>query len=244
MREPEYRGWLEQQQYPVSTIQSRMANVRRVKEYHGSLDAAFDQDGLRSLIDLFKYTAEDKRRGKDNPTKIPINGNYCTNLAMYKNAIGLYQKFRQETANGFQPVREEDTPAPPALLLQEKKLIGLERDMQVLLRRDLEQLESGLVIDDDGAERQVNSGRIDITAKDANGSLVVIELKIGRAGREAVGQILGYMGDIVEEEGTVPVRGILVADSFDQGALSAVRMVAGLSLKKYSVSFQFSDENK
>ena len=47
---------------------------------------------------------------------------------------------------------------------EQGQLIGLERDMQAALRRAIEQLELGLEIVDDGAERSVSSGFIDITA--------------------------------------------------------------------------------
>jgi endonuclease len=60
--------------------------------------------------------------------------------------------------------------------------------------------EPGLAIIDDGAERSVESGFIDITARDAAGTTVVIELKAGAAGQRAVAQILSYMGDVASEE--------------------------------------------
>jgi len=72
---------------------------------------------------------------------------------------------------------------------------GLERDLQAALRKNIDQLEPGLSITDGGKEKQVASGRVDITAQDKQGSTVVIELKAGTADRETVGQILGYMGD-------------------------------------------------
>ena len=53
--------------------------------------------------------------------------------------------------------------------------------MQKALRANIQQLELGLEIVDGGAERTVDAGRIDITAEDTNGRLVVIELKAGRA---------------------------------------------------------------
>jgi hypothetical protein len=65
---------------------------------------------------------------------------------------------------------------------------GLEHDMQLALRRSIEQLEPGLTIIDGDREQTVASGRIDITARDMNGSTVVIELKAGPADRDAVGR--------------------------------------------------------
>ena len=113
--------------------------------------------------------------------------------------------------------------------------------MQAALRIAIDQLEPGLVIIDDGAERSVDSGFIDITARDGSGSTVIIELKAGPAGQRAVAQILSYMGDPATEEEGGKIRGILVASAFDAKAKAAARMVPNLSLRSYSVRFTFSD---
>lgn len=78
---------------------------------------------------------------------------------------------------------------------------------------------------DDGAERSVASGFIDITAKDGTGAIVVVELKTGTARRGAVAQIPSYMGDLLDEEPDERVRGILVAGDFDKKARAAARVV-------------------
>jgi endonuclease NucS-like protein len=114
---------------------------------------------------------------------------------------------------------------------------GLERDLQNALRNNMEQLEPGLKTSDQGKEQMVETGRIDISAEDRNGATVVIELKAGKAGRHAIGQILAYMGDFIE--GKKPVRGILVAREFSPQAISAARVVPGLQLRKYSFKFAF-----
>jgi transposase-like protein len=114
---------------------------------------------------------------------------------------------------------------------------GLERDLQAALRRHIDQLEPGLRIVDGGKEQSVDSGRIDITAQDANGVTVIIELKAGPADRETIGQILGYMGDMMV--GQKPIRGILVAGEFPQRTVAAARAVPNLQLKKYSFKFSF-----
>ena len=99
-------------------------------------------------------------------------------------------------------------------------------------------MEPGLDIIDGGTERSVTSGFIDITAKASDGSVVVIELKAGTARRDAVGQILSYMGDVAAEAPD-PVRGILVAGDFDNKARAAARVVPSLSLRSYRVTFEF-----
>lgn len=94
---------------------------------------------------------------------------------------------------------------------------------------------------DDGAERYVASGRIDITAQDRDNNIVVIELKAGKARGDVIGQILGYMGDIITKELDTPVRGIIVASDFDQRVKSASRVISNLSLKEYKIKFNFTD---
>jgi RecB family endonuclease NucS len=114
---------------------------------------------------------------------------------------------------------------------------SLERDLQRALRLNIEQLEEGLTIVDEGRERTVDSGRIDITAEDKAGTVVVIELKAGEADRNAIGQILSYMGDLGFTG--KPVRGILVAREFSANAKSAARAIPNVELKKYSFRFSF-----
>jgi hypothetical protein len=114
---------------------------------------------------------------------------------------------------------------------------GIERDLQNALRNNIEQLEAGLKIADDGKELSVNSGRIDITAEDRNGATVGIELKAGEADRDAIGQILAYMGDISDSKKVL--RGILIAGDFSQRAIAAARMLPNVQLRKYSFSFNF-----
>ena len=119
---------------------------------------------------------------------------------------------------------------------------GLERDLQLALRSNIEQLEQGLKITDGGKEQVVESGRIDIIAEDGQGATLIIELKAGAADREAIGQILGYMGDMSQKKKLV--RGVLVAGEFTPRAISAARAVPNLVLKKYSFRFSFASVNK
>jgi hypothetical protein len=120
----------------------------------------------------------------------------------------------------------------------------LERDLQKALREHIQQLDDDLRITDGGKERIVASGRIDITAEDKQGAVVVIELKSGEADRSAVGQLLSYMGDLLAEDASKAVRGILVAPSFRDSVVAAARAVPSLQLKKYSIRFSFEDANQ
>ena len=237
-----YRSWLEQQGYAAGTIQAQMHRAGRVEEHYGDLDEHYDRDQLRGVIGELKYSTADERSNKPNPSKIPFNGNTRNNLASYRNAVERYCKFRRETQD------EDVDPAIPGRGGNESaddrgQLVGLERDLQSALRRAIEQLEPGLEIIDDGAERSVASGFIDITARDARGAIVVVELKTGTARQGAVAQVLSYMGDIAEEEPDQTVRGLLVSGDFDKKARSAARVLPNdvLSLRSYRVRFEFED---
>jgi len=115
---------------------------------------------------------------------------------------------------------------------------GLERDLQIALRSNIEQLEQGLKITDEGKELTTEAGRIDITAEDQQNTIVVIELKAGAATPDCIAQVLSYMGAIGETE-QKSVRGILVAGDFPPRVVFAARAVPNLQLKKYSFRFSF-----
>jgi len=115
---------------------------------------------------------------------------------------------------------------------------GLERDLQKALRSNIEQLEQGLKIIDEGKEQTTEAGRIDITAEDKEGAIVVIELKAGAATPDCIAQVLSYIGALSETE-QKPVRGILVAGDFPSRVVFAARAVPNLQLKKYSFRFSF-----
>jgi hypothetical protein len=132
-------------------------------------------------------------------------------------------------------VAPEDTEVASAV----DTAFGLERDMQKALRENIEQLEPGLTIDDGGRERTVASGRIDITARDTHGNIVVIELKTGEADRDAVAQILAYMGDLIEDQPNASIRGVLIAKSFEPRARAAARAVSSIQLVQYVYLFTF-----
>ena len=239
---PEYKEWLVDQQYQDKVQSSRFTEAKKVEEYYGDLDDHFAKGTYQSIIDNLKYSTQDERNKKPNPSKIKLgdNINIRNNLASYKSATELYRKFLND--NEFQssaPKINQNTPMGDKEASEDsvKQRLSLERDMQKALRLNIKSLDPELTIIDDGAERCVDSGFIDILCQDKD-AIVVVELKAGKADRNSIGQILGYMGDIKLEEDR-PVKGILVAHDFDSKAKSAASIVPNLVLKKYAIKFDF-----
>ncbi|MBI5300517.1 MAG: DUF1016 family protein [Chloroflexi bacterium] len=124
---------------------------------------------------------------------------------------------------------------------------SLEYDLENSLVANLSQIEKGLRLYKERGivGQQVDAqaaGRIDLLAIDANNDLVVIELKAGEADRQVCGQIQAYMGWVKENlAGEKKVRGIIIANDFTARATYAAKVVPDLNLKKYNISFKFTD---
>ena len=101
---------------------------------------------------------------------------------------------------------------------------GLERDLQIALQ---------------GKEKSVEGYRFDITAEDEKGRVVIIELKAGSANKEAVAQLLSYIGALMETGERREIRGILVAHEYDRAAKLAAKPILNITLMAYSFQFTF-----
>jgi RecB family endonuclease NucS len=114
------------------------------------------------------------------------------------------------------------------------RILHYEKELKRTLRRQLDRLEPGLIEVDGGRQRQVASGKIDITAQDVNGHYVVIELKVGPCPNGALEQVLGYSADLEAETGR-PCRAVLVAAEFSPRMRSAASRARNIHLLTYEV---------
>lgn len=219
------------------SVGSYVSMLGRVEAAYGDLDTAFSEDRFAALLGDLTYSTADSRAAVPNPSRITINGDLYSGLASLRSAVNKYRAFLNQR-DGAVPDDSAPDGAASTSEVVDARTFGLERDLQAALRQSIGQLEPGLAIVDGGAEHSVASGRIDILASDAAGDLVVIELKAVRAGRDAVGQILSYMGDIAAETGK-PVRGLLVAPDFDHRALAAIDVVDAVQAVRYQFTFSF-----
>lgn len=115
-----------------------------------------------------------------------------------------------------------------------------EKDLRSYLAKNLRALQSGLrVYEEDGItgiEFPVGGRFIDILAVDANGNLVVIELKVSRGYDRVVGQLMRYVAWIKKNlaESNQHVRGVIVAREISEDLLLACSMVPGLNCSSTS----------
>ncbi len=120
--------------------------------------------------------------------------------------------------------------------------LSLERDMHSYFAMRVDEIETGLVLMENGVEHQTDAGRIDLLAKDEAGHTVVIELKAGKAKDNALGQLLGYMGCIgATSGGSTNVRGVLVASDFEPRVIYATKGLPSIKLIKYRVFFELQE---
>jgi hypothetical protein len=240
----DFQFWLEQQSKDTSTVAGQLNRATRVEKNYGNLDKHYAKDRLQSIIDNLTYTQEDERKRRPNPSKINFEGNIRNTLSLFRYAVEQYRRFRDsENDAGHRPSSDIAEPAPAPTSAGDddvRQRTVLERDMQASLRANIEQLEPGLEVADNGVERTVESGSIPIMARDPSGAMVVIELRGSAAGRRAVAHMLSLMGDVAAEDPDVAVRGILVAPTFEKNARAAARMAPSLSLVTFTFKLEFA----
>lgn len=240
MKVEAFRAWLGTRYPKPDVAASYYSSAKRIEDAYGDLDIHYDQDRLETIIADLQYSSQDVRSGKPDPSKLQIKGPLYNQLSNFRTGARTYCVFRDEgDQNEALTVAAIEIAGEAIKEKRDDKQFELERNLQSELRREIAQLEQGLQIVDDGMERSVESGFIDILARDGSGALVVIELKAGLARRESIGQITGYMGDLIEEEPGTPVRGILVAAEFDKSCCSGVRAIPSLKLMRYRFQFSF-----
>ena len=124
----------------------------------------------------------------------------------------------------------------------------LELHMQDYLHRNWEQHFPRLTLYEgaNGREyvtRDPGVGTIDFLATDSGGDFVVIETKRNLPDRQAIGQILGYMGWVKTKVANGrQVRGILVASGVTDSLRMSIAAVPNLELWTYEISFALRRE--
>lgn len=148
-------------------------------------------------------------------------------------------------AYAFIAEHEDDAYEEPSVM---STSVSVERDLRKYLVDNLDFLERGLKLYQDenvsGEEYSIEGGRmrIDILAKDSKDDFVVVELKAGVADASTFGQLSAYMGWVKENlTKNDNVRGIIVANDFDDKVKYAAKLAPNIKLKKYKLMFEFED---
>ena len=233
----QFTDWLKATGVSDETVRTSKGYLKRTERVYGNLDQHWEDDQCSSILAELEYTADDKRTGKPNPSKFDIDGDIYNNLSSFRSHLNSYIRFKESDAESDPEAGDETSEDVEARRLT----FDLEADLQIALRSNISQLSPDLEIADGGNERKVESGYIDILARDANGAHVVIELKAVKAPESTLAQILAYMAD-VEEADQTPVRGIIVAPEFHQKLKSAIRKVPDVKLFRYHFEFSFERE--
>ena len=114
MRSEDFMEWMEADGLGENSARSRLANCRTIEDFqHVNLDAQYDLDQCKHLIDLFTYTTDDERAAREPRHQVPINGNVRNGSATYKSAIRKYVTFRNsENGEAVTPCRPEPRRVP------------------------------------------------------------------------------------------------------------------------------------
>lgn len=142
---------------------------------------------------------------------------------------------------------------PPSLIatdpeVEDASSFALEKHLEDFLVQNWKQTELGRsydIYEEDGEvvgqQYPTDTGPLDVLAlsKDKK-SLLVVELKKGRASDAVVGQVLRYMGYVQEElaEEGQEVRGVIIAGEDDTRIRRALAMVRNVEFFRYEVSFK------
>lgn len=98
-----FRNWLATTVDAARTRAAYWTDLSRLEKLYGDLDAAYNLDALESIRATLEYSAEDKRHGRPNPSRVEIDGDLYTNLSTFRNEINVYKRFRQAEANPARP---------------------------------------------------------------------------------------------------------------------------------------------
>ncbi|HUT34475.1 MAG TPA: endonuclease NucS domain-containing protein [Planctomycetota bacterium] len=141
---------------------------------------------------------------------------------------GLVKKPPQNYVRVLPPGESRGTTQPP----RSGKGIA-ETNLEDFVVQQLEAIEPGLRLV--GKQLSTPAGRLDLLCRDANNNYVVVELKKAQGTDRVVGQILRYMGWVMEAHPTDNVRGIVVVGRKDPALSYAIKAVGNVEAREFKL---------
>ena len=201
-----------------NTVSQYSSYIGRIDTLLGGVEEAIERDGVDKLIAWSKEETRDPFHLYPSTARATLN----RYIQFYLDKDPASEQEEEDLAH--------ETEQAKGLAFR------LEREMHEAVRRQLANIEPGLI--EDGSEVQVATGYIDIVARDSSKKLVVIELKAGKCPAGAMEQALGYAQALSDEKGE-PVRVLLIASEFSDRVRAAAKRTVDLQLLTYEFSLRF-----
>lgn len=179
----------------------------------------------------------------DDRASFPQEGRYATREEGYVNGHRVLRRLhttREEVLNEEIGDTDavEDSSTANSQSTRSSAAFRLEQNLERYLFESLSSIEPGLTpYEEDSRQFSTETGRIDILAADQAGTPTVIELKVGDAKHDALGQVLSYMVDIQNQFAAEEVRGLIISETFSRKLRNAVSQQQNVELCRYDVEF-------
>jgi hypothetical protein len=251
MNVEKFRNWLEFNGKPQNTIQNRISNCRNVENYEGDLDQHYIKDYGLSLLDKLSYSTLDERNNSPAKHKIPIDGNMRNGSATLKQAVSLYMSFKKDNGLDFNEyqnnlsLKNDNSSNDDFEYPESTNNFSYEKDLKTSMVMQINELFPYYKIygeNNEGVEYLIEGKRIDILLEKNDGSLLAVELKSGTANYKVIGQILMYLGLLIDKFPNKTINGCIIAGEIDTTLKSASKTLNNVFLKTYRMKLELSNE--
>lgn len=163
----------------------------------------------------------------------------------FRAAIGRYSDFFVESRGEEHDIEETTIVDGEGVILDLSTNFAYEKDLQTALCSHISELfpdyhiYGGIGI---GVEYSIGGKRIDVLLEhEQSKSLLVVELKSGKADFKVFGQISMYIGLLKQQFPERNINGVIIAGSIDDSLVHASEITDKVSLKTYRMSIELED---
>ena len=102
---PSLHEWLASRGLQPNSVSTRITDLKRLEAHYGDLDELYDRDGFAATLNNLKYSKDDERQGRPNPSGLEIDGDLYQNLSHFRSSLKAYSDFREAMS---EPGKGED----------------------------------------------------------------------------------------------------------------------------------------